>query len=135
MIANQLYMFILFFICGIVISIIYDLFRSIRLLIKTSNTISSLEDFIYIIIVGIVFITFLRKYNYGQIRLFIPVALTIGCIIYFMFFSKTIIIVNTTILNLIKKLMIRIKETLMPIIEKTEKLCMKVAKKVKKIKK
>lgn len=103
MIQNQSSEFIFYILCGIFISIIFDLFRSLRLSIKTSDYTVNTEDAIFIIIVGFILINAIYKYNYGIVRLYIPVGIILGCIIYYYFISKTVMQINTYIIKSLSK--------------------------------
>ena len=104
MITNQLKLFIIYIISGFGFSIIFDFFRSLRLSVKTSNKVTNAEDVIYLLIVGTILITILARYNYGELRFFMIIALIIGINIYYTFFSRLIIKIVSKIFLSIKKM-------------------------------
>ena len=54
MIANQAYLFLIFTINGIVIGILFDIFRILRKSFKTSDTITYIEDILFWILTGLI---------------------------------------------------------------------------------
>lgn len=57
-----------FLIAGVEISFIFDVFRAKRKVIKTSDMVTYMEDVIYWIIVGYIFLYTISKYTNGEIR-------------------------------------------------------------------
>ena len=75
---SQSQIFLLFFIVGIIISLIFDFFKVLRKSFKTPDFFTIIEDIIF----GL-FITFsIFKLNDGQIRMFIFIAIFSGISMY-----------------------------------------------------
>lgn len=108
-INNQAYLFIIYFICGIVIGIFFDLFRILRKSFKTSDFITYVEDIIFGILTGIFLIFMFFIFNNGQLRFYIFLAIILGLIIYMLTISKYFIKINV-------KIIVTIKQTIMKII-------------------
>ncbi len=89
-ISNELFTFSKFVIIGIIISIIFDFFRAYRKTKKVSNTVVIIQDIIYFIIATIIVTLSIIFFLDSVIRLYIFVAIIIGCLIYLSFFSKYI---------------------------------------------
>ncbi len=100
---EQLINFIYFIITGIILSIIFDIFRVLRRSFKTSDIITNIEDVLFGIITGIVILFSIFLFNNGELRLYIFIGITIGIIVYMLFISKYFIKVNVTIINFIKR--------------------------------
>lgn len=91
MIVNQGILFLIYITTGILIGLIFDLFRSLRKSIKTSNIATYIEDILFWTIVGFIIINIILKFNYGELRLYIFIGIIIGATIYFLTLSKIIV--------------------------------------------
>ncbi|MGN1327894.1 MAG: spore cortex biosynthesis protein YabQ [Clostridia bacterium] len=107
-INNQAYLFVIYFICGIIIGIFFDLFRILRKSFKTSDFVTYVEDIIFGILTGIFLIFMLFVFNNGQLRFYIFLAITLGLTIYMLTISKYFIKINVKIIVTIKKILIKI---------------------------
>ena len=109
--ATQLYVFFIFILTGFIIGIIFDLFRILRKTVKTNDFFTVIEDITFWIISALVFMYSLLKFNNGEIRFYIFIALFTGIIAYLLVFSKKFIIVsvkiNKFIILIIKILIIK----------------------------
>lgn len=112
MIINQSYLFAIFMINGIIIGILFDIFRILRKIIKTSDMFTYLEDIIFWILTGATILYSAFVFNNGQIRLFMFLAIILGCFIYMIFLSSKVIKINVTIINFIKQILIKILKIL-----------------------
>ena len=68
---SQEQVFIFFFIIGIIIGIIFDIFKVLRKSFKTPDIITFIEDLIFIVLSGILLIFGIIKLNGGEIRFFL----------------------------------------------------------------
>lgn len=68
---SQEQVFIFFFIIGIIIGIIFDIFKVLRKSFKTPDIITFIEDLIFIVLSGILLIFGILKLNGGEIRFFL----------------------------------------------------------------
>ena len=117
MAINQLYLFLIYVATGIIITIIFDIFRSIRKSMRTGNKITTIEDVIFWIIISIIIIFEILYFNYGELRLYILLGLITGSAIYLITASKYVIKVNTKIFTEIKKLVLKIMKILSKMIK------------------
>lgn len=99
---NQAYTIIAFFISGLIIGIIFDIFRITRKTFKLPNIITYIEDALFWILTGAIILFTIYVFTDGQIRLYMILMLIIGAFIYFMFASKYFIKINTKVLDFIK---------------------------------
>ena len=88
---NQLFDLIGFVIIGIVIAIIFDFFRALRKVKKIPPFIVVIQDIIYFIIATLVIMYGIISILDTNMRLYIFIAIILGCLIYFNFFSKHVI--------------------------------------------
>ena len=103
-IHNQIYSLLIFTITGILIGIIFDIFRVIRKTFKTPDFITYIEDLIFWMITGVLLLFTIFKFNNGEIRSYIFVGLGVGIIIYLLAISKLFIKVNVIIISFFKKI-------------------------------
>ena len=104
MINNQFYLFFIYILSGVGISILFDTFRVLRKSVKTSNIITYIEDFIFWIIVGIFLIWEIFTISYGELRSYIFIGLLLGIFVYMITISKYFIKINVKILDYVKKI-------------------------------
>lgn len=97
--------FILFFLLGIVIGSIYDIFRVIRKNFKTSDFVTQIEDIIFLIIAGILMLCFILKFCIGEIRFYVFIAIFLGILLYFLTISKPYVIILNIIAKFCKKVL------------------------------
>ena len=103
---EQLTNFLYFIVTGVVLSIIFDIFRILRKTIKTSDIVTNIEDILFGIITGIIILTSIFLFNNGELRLYIFLGIIMGITLYMIFISKYFIKINVTIINFIKKIII-----------------------------
>ena len=101
---EQLNSFIIFMLTGILISIIFDLFRVSRKIFKTPDAITYIEDTLFWVIAGILILYSIFVFNNGELRLYIFIGILVGILLYMIFISKYFIKVNVTVLNFIKRI-------------------------------
>lgn len=100
---NQAYLFVMFILNGILVGILFDIFRILRKSFKTPDLITYLEDIIFWIIAGLLTLYSIFKFNNGEIRIYIFVAIIVGVLMYMMTLSKYFIKLNVFIISTIKK--------------------------------
>ncbi len=101
---NQAYVFIIFIINGLLIGILFDIFRVLRKCIKTSDKITNIEDILFGIISGLLVLFSIIKFNSGEIRVFLFIGILIGLIMYLLLFSNVFIKVSIGIVIIVKKI-------------------------------
>lgn len=105
---NQAYLFLIFMVNGILIGIIFDVFRILRRSFNTSNLVTYIEDGIFWTISALLLMYSLFIFNNGEIRGYIFIGLLLGIVLYMLFFSKIIIKISVSIIVFIKKFFIKI---------------------------
>ena len=101
---NQAYLFLVFILNGILIGVIFDIFRILRRSFNTPNIITYIEDAIFWTLSALSVLYTLFVFNNGEIRGYIFIGLFLGIIVYMLFFSKTIIKVSVNILLFLKRI-------------------------------
>lgn len=105
---NQMYLFLVYLICGSIIGIFFDIFRILRKSFKTTDFITYIEDLIFGFITGIFVLFMIFIFNNGVLRFYIFLAIILGLILYFLTISKIFINISVNILVTIKKFIIKI---------------------------
>ncbi len=105
---NQAYIFLIFIINGLLIGILFDIFRVLRKSFKTSDFITYMQDMLFWTIAGFLIIFSIYKFNSGEIRIFIFVGLLLGIIFYLLTISKYFITINVKIITFISRIIEKI---------------------------
>lgn len=103
--GNLFYIFIL---TGILIGLLFDIFRILRKSFKTSDFITYVEDIIFWILAGFLLFYTIYKFNNGEIRSYVLLGISLGITIYLLMFSKIFIKVNVKIITFIKEIFMQI---------------------------
>ena len=103
---SQGQIFIVFFIIGICIGVIFDVFRAIRKVFDTSDFVTYIEDIIFVAIVGILFVNNLILINSGEIRFYIILAIIFGMTLYFFTISRISVKIFQFFIKFFKKIML-----------------------------
>lgn len=103
---EQLTNFIYFIITGMILGIIFDVFRILRKTFKTSDIVTNIQDILFGIITGIILLSSIFLFNNGELRLYLFIGISFGILIYMLLISKYFIKINVAIINFIKKIII-----------------------------
>lgn len=101
---SQGYLFLIFILVGIIIGILFDIFRILRRTFKTSDFVTYIQDILFWLLSGIILIYSIFIFNNGELRAYIFLSIFIGIITYILTISKYFIKLNVTILTGIKKI-------------------------------
>ena len=97
-----------FFITGICIGIVFDIFRITRKAFKLPNLLIYIEDILFWILTGALLLFDIYVFTDGQIRLYMILMLILGALIYFLVISKYFIKTNTKIIEIIKYITLKL---------------------------
>lgn len=125
-VLSQTHIFFIFVIYGLLIALLFDIFRILRKSFKTPDIVTYIEDVIFWLLTCIILAFGIFKYNNGELRAYIFIGLLIGLAIYLLYFSKTVIKVSVTIITTIKKCIL----TILEIIAYPLKIIIKVIRKI-----
>ena len=106
MAINQTYLFMVFSLVGIIIGILFDIFRILRKTFKTKDFITYIEDITFWVITGIIILVAMYVFCDGQLRFFMILGIVLGTILYMVTFSRYVIKVSIFIINIVKKIII-----------------------------
>lgn len=112
MTLEQIRIFSIFFVLGIIISILFEFFRVVRKNIKTGYLATSIEDVLYILISGFLFFESIIVFANGTIRFYIFLAFFLGIVTYILTIKNFCDIIFTVI---IKTILIIFKYISLPI--------------------
>lgn len=104
MVINQAYLFLIFTINGIVIGILFDIFRILRRGFKTSDIITYIQDILFWILTGLILLYSVFTFSNGEIRFYMFLGVFIGCLLYMLMFSKYFVEINVKIILIIKNI-------------------------------
>lgn len=104
MVTNQAYLFIIFTINGIIIGILFDIFRILRRSFKTTDIITYVQDALFWIITGFILLYSIFTFSNGEIRFYMFLGVFLGCLIYMLMFSKYFIKINVKIVVTVKEI-------------------------------
>lgn len=96
--------FILFFIIGIGISILFDFFRAIRKNFRTSDRLTLIQDILFTVISGIIIIYSMIILNRGEVRFYLFIGILLGIIIYSLTIEKICVIILNVFVKICKKI-------------------------------
>lgn len=108
MVTNQAYLFLIFTINGIIIGLLFDIFRILRRSFKTSDVMTYIQDILFWILTGLILLYSIFTFSNGEIRFYMFLGVFLGCLIYMLLFSKYFIKINVKIILVLKKIIGRI---------------------------
>jgi spore cortex biosynthesis protein YabQ len=129
MVINQASLFLIFVINGIIIGLVFDIFRILRKSFKTSDIITTIEDILFWIITGIIILYSIFVFNNGEIRFFMFIGIFLGVILYILLLSNYIIKVSVKIIFLAKKIVAFIFKIIIFPVRSTYKIIKNILKK------
>lgn len=129
----QLYIFLTSIYAGLLIGLIYDLYRVLRYFFKPRRLVSGIEDLIFWLGIAIIYFYIMNKSNWGELRGYVFFGTFIGGIIYLKILSKilhplmmkvikAIILVIKWTINMIKVPFVKMKKLLKPRIRRVNRI-------------
>ena len=126
MIINQANLFLIFTLNGIVIGMLFDIFRILRKCFKTSDVITCIQDVLFWIITGFILLYSVFAFSGGEVRFYMFLGVFIGCLLYMVIFSKYFVNINVKIIKVLKTIIYKLISIVMfPI-----KIIIKILKKI-----
>lgn len=104
MVTNQAYLFLVFTLNGIIIGLLFDIFRILRRSFKTSDGTTYIQDILFWILTGVILLYSIFTFSNGEIRFYMFLGVFLGCLIYMLLFSKYFIRINVKIILILKKI-------------------------------
>lgn len=82
LIFKEVNFFLVSIVYGMFLVFYYDLFRSLRIIIKHKNWVTGVEDLVFWLSTSVLIFYMLYRYNYGSIRGFAVLGMLLGMIVY-----------------------------------------------------
>lgn len=101
---NQAQECLCFFVIGIIISFIFDIFRSIRKNFSSKDIVTYIEDIIFLSLSTIILMIGIIKISNGILRFYIFFSFFLGILLYSLTISKFCIIILNTVVVFAKKI-------------------------------
>ena len=120
---EQIQIFFIFIVIGIIISLIFDIFRILRKVYKFSNMLIYMQDILFWLLTGIIILQSIFEFNSGDIRIFLFLGIFIGVFIYTSLFSRYFIKLGTLFFNIINNIIRFIYNPICKIISFMIKYC------------
>ena len=102
--VNQAYLFYIYLLTGILIGLLFDVFRIFRKSFKHSDITTIIQDILFFILTSMLILYTVYKFNNGEVRSYIILGIALGLTIYLLLFSKIFININVKIIDVIKKM-------------------------------
>ncbi len=103
---SQEEVFLLFFIIGIIIGLIFDFFKVLRKSFKTKDIVTFIEDLLFLLISGTLIVLGIIKLNSGEVRFYLFLGMFFGILIYSLTISKLYVIILYEFVRICKKIII-----------------------------
>ena len=102
---NQLFCLGIFVITGILIGLLFDIFRILRKSFHTADWITYIQDVLFWILAGSMMLFSIFTFNHGEIRSYVFIGILVGIVIYMLAISKLVVKSSVTIILFIKKIL------------------------------
>lgn len=102
-VAHQSNVFLCSILIGVVLSVLYDMFRVARKEVRHKNIFVMFEDVVFWLLCTAFMFVFMYNINSGQFRVYIIVGAILGCILYYLTISRFVVKVFCIITDIIKK--------------------------------
>ena len=134
MAQNQAYLFLVFSLTGVIIGILFDFFRILRRIIKTSNFITYVEDILFWILTGFLILYSIWYFNNGEIRIYMFLGIILGVLIYMLTLSSILIKIFSKLFRILINMLELPFKTIISVFRKLitaiEKIFIKISKKI-----
>lgn len=107
-ISTQVYVFLSCILGGLLVGLLFDIFRLSRKYMSTKDIFTYIEDIIFWILVGIIVLMTVFLSNNGQIRGYVFLGIILGVVFYFMLLSSLVMKSLSWIIDCIVNLIVRI---------------------------
>lgn len=122
----QSYIFLTSIYGGLLVGLVYDLYKVFRHFLKPKKIATIIEDILFWVIITIVVFTVLIKSTWGELRGYIFIGLFIGVFLYFKLISKILYPILIKLFKLIFSMLLipvrQIKRLTEPLIKKVNKI-------------
>ena len=103
---HQAFLFVVFFIVGIVCAFIYDTFRISERFARSGIFFSFFKDILFWLVITVLMFIICLKFNNGEVRFYMLLGIFAGAVAYFNTVSKYVLKILFFIINLVKKIIL-----------------------------
>lgn len=134
--SAQTNMFLYSFGFGFLLGILYDVVRTLRIIVSRSKIFTVAVDLLYFIICGVLSFAFSLVMDSGKIRLYVAAGQVLGWLVYYFSFGSIAVRITTVVTKAVKRLISFIFRPFLLLIgkisalfKKSVKICKKIFKK------
>lgn len=98
---------------GMLLGLVFDVFRVFRKTAPHGNWIIQIEDLLFWLTVTLLTFYFLLSRNYGEIRVFTVLGILIGMTCYFVTISRLVMMVSVTVIQFLKRVTMTVLQILL----------------------
>ena len=131
-VSEQIYVFLVTLYGGIIIGLIYDLYRIFRGIFNPKKIATMIEDFIFWMVISIAAVSILIFGNDGELRFYTFLGFVLGALLYNRLLSRIVIKSIVIILITIKRILMKIFYIIIYPVKVLIRLLKKPARKIKK---
>lgn len=129
---SQEEIFLLFFIIGIIIGLVFDFFKVLRKSFKTKDLITFIEDLLFLTLSGAIIILGIIKLNGGEVRFYLFLGIFFGVLIYSLTISNLYVIILYEFVRICKKIIAFFVKIFLSILQMFKKIVKLFFKQIKK---
>ncbi|MBR1539879.1 MAG: spore cortex biosynthesis protein YabQ [Clostridia bacterium] len=97
--------FCLFFIIGLLIGFLFDIFRGFRRNLKLANLLVDLQDVLFLLLSGLLYLRSVLLFNHGNLRFYLVLSSAAGIVIYALTLSESCVIMIEVVFRVLIKLL------------------------------
>lgn len=112
MIAQQTSCFLQAILLGMVLGAFYDIFRFLRVMIKSPSGVILIEDALYFAVAAFISFSFMLQLTDGEIRIFVLIGEALGAVLYINTVGEILFRIYKSLAQVIKKVFGRIFEVI-----------------------
>lgn len=117
--TSLLWQFGCFLLCGVFLSVGYELFRIVRIIIPHNSFFVGAEDIIYLSFCGLILFGLSMEIGSGYFRLLYLISAVIGALVYFLTLGRLVKIICVFIFSILKRIALKIIKVIYSPIKKS----------------
>lgn len=130
----QFFTFLNMIIVGMIIGVFFDLYQVLRGKSNPKRLVTDLFDILFSLLAVIIIFSALLYSNNGQVRVYVFGGVIVGLIIYYWLISKFVVKLWVKLVNIISWLVVKIKNLVITIYNKSKLIIVKIKNWIKSIK-
>lgn len=103
-IAHETTVFLTSLLVGAALGAVYDVFRILRIAVKTGRAAVAAEDLFYFLLCTFVTFTFILQDNHGAVRVYILFGEALGWVLYYVTVGNLVISCSKTLIRIVKSI-------------------------------